>query len=610
MRLLSTGTLAPDMIRPTELAQKLHLLNTQLKLSNPGSEVTIIDTAYYYSQPVALYTYSTTHLYIHINVIVSSTHSAFSLYQVISTDVPIDTENTNSTGTTKITTHNNFLAVNEARTLFLEMTNADLLTCQGQILKVCARTIPRIRTDNPTCLMAAFNDDQEGIARLCTFQIQPLKPLGTKAIALGKDKYLVTTDQEYYHIICQHKTPTTKSASAYAVVGVPCLCHLQFDGLYLPNTQIPCNPTESIHYTMHTANVPIIMALAETKTNISPSSLHKTPIIIPHLHTQAIIKAMTPDSNLPRDTTMDLTPFAKKALMDAKIAEGIIKEPLQNTPVAEGVATFFSHSAWSYILPSVLVIDNIVIVLLLFKILGKQTIFAAIPQVAAAPYNISWKHLVKAPTPIEKSDPEVHINQYLDTQNIFYIIIIALIIYVALRTYKHLKERISKHFGFIRTTSKTNPTVTLKIYNGHNNHTIPLICLPYESDVIHRGFIPALLEITALSCPHPRINMLWSGPIVFNIMGEKKVFFLPNHILLPPKARFSVIPALRDPTTTTNLVLKSDSAVMSLPATPQSDITIREDQEEETLINHPRDMTILQLMTAVLKPKPQIGSEN
>ena len=383
LRLLSTGILAPDMIQPTELAQKLHLLDTQLKINNPGSEVTIIDTAYYYSQPVALYTYSKTHLYIHINVIISSTDSAFNLYQIITMDVPIDTESTNSTGSTTIITPTTFLAVNKAETLYLEMTNADLLTCQGRILRVCTRTIPRVRSDNPTCHIAAFRNDQAGIARLCTFQIQPLKPITTRAIAIGKDRYLITTNQEYYHIICQHKTPATRKATAYSVVGVPCLCHLQFDGLYLPNTKIPCNKSSSTHFVMHTANVPIIAALSTLNTDISPSSLHDTPIHIPHLHTEAIIKVLSPLHYLPKDVTMDLTPFTNKILEDAKTASKDLHRPLKTSPVTDNIVSFFSHSAWNYITPVLTIINSIVIIAVIFKVIGRHAVFAAIPTASA-----------------------------------------------------------------------------------------------------------------------------------------------------------------------------------------------------------------------------------
>ena len=155
LRLLSTGILAPDIIKPTDLAENLRVLNHKLKVTNPGSEVTIMNTAYYYAQPVSLYIYSETHLYIHINIIISATDSAFNSFQIIKNDIPIDTENTNGTGTTKIITDIDFLAVNEAKSLFLEMISADLLTCHGNILKVCSKTIPRIRSDSPTCHIAA-----------------------------------------------------------------------------------------------------------------------------------------------------------------------------------------------------------------------------------------------------------------------------------------------------------------------------------------------------------------------------------------------------------------------------------------------------------------------
>ena len=613
LRLLSTGTLAPDMIRPTELATKLSQLNTQLKINNPGSEVTIIDTAYYYSQPVALYTYSKTHLYIHINVIISSTDSAFNLFQIVTTDVPIDTENTTSIGSTKLITQTNFLAVNEAGTLYLEMTNSDLLTCQGQILKVCSRTIPRIRSDNPTCHIAAFTNNQAGIARLCTFQIQPLKPIQTRAIAIDKDKYLITTNMEYYHIICPHKTPTTKKASAYSVVGVPCMCHLQFGGLYLPNTNIPCNKTASTHFIMHAANIPIILALTTMHTDITPSSLHEKPIHIPHLQTEAIIKALQPLDHLPSDVAMDLGPLTKRILEEAKTANIELHRPLQNSPVTDGITTFFTHSAWQYITPVLTIINSIVIIVVIFKVMGRQAVFAAIPSAAAKPYNITWKYATTNTNADTKQKPTVHLDQYVDAENVFTLIIIALTIYTSVKILRILTRKITRHFGLTNPTRKTNPTVTLKLYSGHSNHTIPLLSLPYEMDAIHKGFTPRINAIETLLCPHPRINLDWSGPITFNIHGRQQNFILPAHIVLPLKARFSIIPALKNPNTTTALVLKTYDSIISLPTTDHHDNPDHFTQDEQittSFIKQPRDMTNTQLMTAIMTQKTEPGNEN
>lgn len=607
LRLLSTGILAPDMIRPTELADKLQLLDNNLKINNPGSEVSIMNTAYYYSQPVALYTYSKTHLYIHINVIISSTDSAFNLFQIIKTDVPIDTENTNSTGTTKIVTDITFLAVNQAETLYLEMNNADLLTCPGNILKVCSRTMPRIRSDSPTCHIAAYRDDQAGIARLCNFQIQPLKPITTKAIAINKDRYLVTTNQEYYHIICQHKTPTTRKATAYSVVGVPCLCHLQFDGLYLPNTQIPCNNTLSTHFTMHTANIPILLAFATQHTPVSPSSLHYTPITMPHLHTEAIIRALAPIQHLPSDVTLDLLPFTKKLLEDAEHTATVLHTPLRSTPISDSAAAFFNSPIWKYVSPIIMTVETIVMIILIFKVLGRQAAFIPIPHAAAKPLNITWRPSLTLPTQ-QKTQP-MHVDQYVDAENIITIMTIALIVYAIVKLSRCLKAKVTKHFGFTKVTSKTNPSITLKIYNGMNNHTIPLLSLPHELDVIERGFSPELKDIKALSCPHPRINMTWAGPITFMINGKRETFYLPSHVILPLRARFSIIPALRDPTTTTALILKTDSTVISLPYTNTYDHTDSSNSTATDSLIHPKDMTTTQLLQQLVKERSQPGNE-
>ena len=611
LRLLSTGTLAPDMIRPTELAAKLLQLDTQLKTTSAGSEVTVMDTAYYYSQPVALYTYSRTHLYIHLNIIISSTDSAFNLFQIITTDVPIDTEDTNGTGSTRIVSSVDFLAVNEEETLYMEMTNSDLHTCHGQILKVCSRTIPRIRSDKPTCHMATFTNDHDSMLRLCTFHIQPLKPIRTQAIALDKDKYLVTSNEPVYHIICQHQTPTSRVASAYAVVGVPCQCHLQFDGLYLPNTKIPCNSSSSTHFIMHTVNMPIITALATSHENILPNSLHLHPIHLPPLHTAAVIKTLSPLNRLPNDVTMDLIPFTDIILKEATRASNILHKPLDTEINTMGAESFFTHSAWIYITPILTVLNSMVIIVVIFKVLGRQAIFTALPTASAKAFNITWKQI---PTTQQIEHPKSkteHLDQYIDPENVMTIIVIIIVIYFGVKIIKSIKNKVTKHFGLTHPSKKTNPTITLKIYNGHNNHTIQLISVPYEMDVIQTGNIPDLTNITSSSCPYPRITMSWSGPLTLEVKKNSKTFFLPNHIVLPLKARFTIIPALNDPTTTIALVLKTNDSTISLPVTATSkegnDTT--DSDHYQALVQHPSEMTTLELITAIVNPKIPTGNE-
>ena len=105
--------------------------------------------------------------------------------------------------------------------------------------------------------------------------------------------------------------------------------------------------------------------------------------------------------------------------------------------------------------------------------------------------------------------------------------------------------------------------------------------------------------------------MSWAGPLTLVIHNEAKTFYLPNHIVLPLRSRFTIIPALNDPTTTTALVLKTFDATMSLPMTIQ---TSSENDEADgdmyqTLVQHPPELTTFQLLTALVGPKIQTGNE-
>jgi hypothetical protein len=508
-----------------------------------------------------------------------------------------------------MTNNKQFLAVNKGESMYLELSSADLLTCQGQIMRVCTRTIPRIRDESPTCHVAAFRNDLAQIARLCTFQIQPLKPLQTLAIAIAKDKYLVSTNEATYSVLCHHRPPTQRKATAYAVVGVACKCHLVFGGLYLPNTEIPCNESRSTHYIMHTVNMPLLTALTDTKVDITPSSLHENPIVIPHLHTEEIIRNLGPSGKLSKDMTIDLVPFTKLILQDAKRAAIEIDRPLKTTPAMDGMVSFFGNSAWNYILPLITVINAIVTVVVIFKMLGRQAIFTALPTASALPLNITWNHLTQAS---HKTTP-VHIDQYVDAENIITFMIIALVGYLLFKIGRYMKRKFSRHFGLTNSSNKTNPTITLKIYNGHTNHTIPLVSVPYEMDAITRGTTPTILAIKTLLCPHPRIIMAWSGSLTLNIHDKPKTFCLPKQILLPLTTRFTVIPALRDPTTTTALKLKTNDMTISLPPTEltkQTEIDIDDVDNYQPLVIQPEDMTTLEILAALTKDKSPVGNEH
>ena len=107
--------------------------------------------------------------------------------------------------------------------------------------------------------------------------------------------------------------------------------------------------------------------------------------------------------------------------------------------------------------------------------------------------------------------------------------------------------------------------------------------------------------------------MAWSGPITLNVNDRPRAFCLPNQILLPLTARFTVIPALRDPTTTTAIILKTNDTTYSLPTTDTlqlTDIEIDEDDNYQPLVVHPKDMTTLEILTALTQNKSPVGNEN
>ena len=245
LRMLSAGIMTADIVPPAELTEHLNDLDMTLRIHSPGSKVAITDLDYYYSQRMISYTYSERHIYIHLDIIVASTVSTFRVFQLVTTPVPINTKETPTKGVTQLITDVKFLAISEDGSLFIELTNADMLTCPGTKIKICTKTSPRIHRHVPTCTVAIYLNQAQQVKEMCQFTISPLKRPISHAVAISQDEYLVTTNSPTYTVTCHGKPATTHKAPSHSIIGVPCLCTVNIDHYSLPNSRLPCNTTIS-----------------------------------------------------------------------------------------------------------------------------------------------------------------------------------------------------------------------------------------------------------------------------------------------------------------------------------------------------------------------------
>ena len=601
LRLLSTGILAPDMIQPADLANKLKELDIMLRATNPGSQVAVMDTAYYYSQPVTVYTYSHTHLYIHLDIIIAATDADFTLYQIITLEIPVDTSDYSSNKTTKLQSDYTYIAVNDKRDVFMELNTNDIQSCRGHPTRICSRTFPRRRANPPTCQIAIFINIQDKITSLCNFIVKHNNHMQTNAIATNKNTYLIVTTEPFYHIICQHNTPEKHKAHPFIHITVPCYCHLQFSSLYLPNTLVPCNTTLSTHTVAYPANFPLIATLSHINTHVTTSSFHTTPVTIPTLH----LHIDNHKTDMTKLTDTSLTEFVNTLLTDTRVEEQEVLDA-QNTPTTS--ASNWYVTLWSYADPILTVANSIVLLLIVFKYATNRPLFTALPMASATPLNITWKsRTTNAPT----TSYSTHLSTYLDSQNLLTILLLVLTIYIIYKCVKRCKRTCSKHFGYTTDSIKTNPTVTLKIYHGDANYTVPLLTLPHEMDAIQEALPPHITNINTTLCPHPTISITYSGPLSITTPSTTKTYYLPEQCILPFRCRYTVIPAIRDPTTTTALILKTNTNVRTLtpPPTDQDELD-NNDQENHEIHQDPTTMSNFQLITALLRPRVTVGNEN
>ena len=606
LRMLSSGIMTADIVPPAELASHLNDLDMTLRLHSPGSKVAITDLDYYYSQRMMSYTYSESHIYIHLDIIVASTVSTFRVFQLVTTPVPINPEETPTKGVTQLITEVKFLAVSEDGSLFLELTNADMLTCPGEKIKICTKTSPRVHRHVPTCTVAIYLNKAKQVKDMCQFTISPLKRPISHAVAISQDEYLVTTNSPTYTVTCHGKPATTHKAQSHSIIGVPCLCTVNIDHYSLPNSRLPCNTTISFHYVLKTINLPFLSALNKIKES-TPDSRADLPSF-PKVNLSRTLDMLRKSSNIDESTLLDLNPFAKTLLDDASS----LAKPLENRLIESYLYKIARHPAAS-IIPMILsIIATILATYTLFKVHRGSAVLAYMPAAKAyrfvtdkpmeeAFHSIFQKEATTAP--MEQGPTPILTIQ--ETHTLIIAILFTITIYSAYRLTKYLKSLATKHCGKGKVTKRTNPTVILKVYKGDTNFTFPLRPVPHEFDTILKASAPTYRDLIIKMYPLPRLLIEWNGPVVITTKKGESAYLLPETINLPWRARFSIIPALREPNLDYAMLLQND--ITPVPVTMDH----QESKLQNIIIDDQRENTnkFTEVLTMLTQPPTAVTSE-
>lgn len=111
---LQLGQLSEYLVSPHEMAQALLKVEGKIAKSYPSYHLLHTELSFYYQKHLALYEYTNTHIYIHINVPMTTHTTQFSVYKIESFAVPFDTTRSqNNDGYTVIQNLHNCPFVNK-----------------------------------------------------------------------------------------------------------------------------------------------------------------------------------------------------------------------------------------------------------------------------------------------------------------------------------------------------------------------------------------------------------------------------------------------------------------------------------------------------------------
>ena len=105
--------------------------------------------------------------------------------------------------------------------------------------------------------------------------------------------------------------------------------------------------------------------------------------------------------------------------------------------------------------------------------------------------------------------------------------------------------------------------------------------------------------------PLPKLVFEWNGPVVITTKKGETAYLLPETINLPWRARFSIIPALREPNLDYAMLLQND--ITPVPVTMDH----QESKLQNIIIDDQRENTnkFTEVLTMLTQPPTAVTSE-
>ena len=538
---LMRGSLSYHLVPPKMLKEKLDHIQDTLDVKYPGHMLVHTDLTYYYNgHHLAHYTYTDSHILIHLQVPFALENSLYNLYTVKTFPVPINTSDPLSKGYTTIPNLQAYFATSTDGYKYTELDNVEFSLCHGTQLISCPMVHIIRRRPTYTCTASIFYHDIPSFMNNCAPIVYPNAPIPTTVHSVGTNTFLVTTNRSEYEFSCQGQFLEKQIGRAYAILTVPCACTLYLGDLSVTPSLTDCLPGETFSVS-HPINYALFLSFDFDPSQYQTLKLSNSSVVMDIPDINSYVKNFTDisDSMVKDGLRLDMV---SDAILDARLTYSKTHTAVSHYSLPQIV------SSPNFLLTFVI----IVIVLALaaaagFLILKSQLKKLDVALAAATVTAETAHHLLpgteatyitKTPKTFTTSAPESDLAFSATTimgyfmLSIIGIMIAKILIKLIKIGFKYAMNKvINKYFGINPNKIKTE--ICLIFINEKCSVLLRLMSIPLPNTMIKSCLPPKVICLAHMPSNRPKLQITWASALTVAVGTVHCQFELPTYVYIP-----------------------------------------------------------------------------
>ena len=540
---LSHGILSPIIIPPSDLQSSLEKAEEVIAEKFPGNSLIRHDLAYYYDHHLASYQYTTEYIIVHIKAPFAQDHGIFDLFSITSFPVPLTPHDPTALGYTRLQSMPDYVALDQGRSVAIELSHAQMAMCTGKALIVCPFDHVMITRPSFTCATAVLFQQDNIFKGLCTTNVHSEVPVPNSIFPVSEGQYLVTTSEQHYQISCPTKL-TSLEAHAYVHLTIPCHCSLHVASLSVTPSLTDCDPSLQVAKVLHPVNYPVFLTFGFKPHQFDSVNLSNTSL-----------KLQVPNINGYISNFTDLSQRAKKAGLDLhKVSEAMAEvrttydryEPrrLSFLPMVDD-----GNSMGIFIIIVIIVIVALIaaVAFLLFRTKGVKSLLSAGYMAASAAAPTASARVLSpittspAPRIVIPTLPTMNMTDFHYMKAAAAFLLTLVLFYLA----RYIVTRLMKYFRVYNMCCVTPVAqdsfccnLILHLSNGFQQVSLFLVEIPYPEASLSNIRRPMLTDhyVFREGCPifySQGFQFKWSGDLLFFTDSTEIKLPLPQKVYVP-----------------------------------------------------------------------------